>query len=113
MMLIDDQLGWGSLQYNGNPHSPRTPNIDRLVAPGVRLDRDYAYKYCSPTRCSLATCPCRERRAVIASTQQIGTQRSSRSQDSRRRRLPTTHVLQLRTCPLLTAPICSRFSLGP
>ena len=52
MMLIDD-LGWGSLQYNGNPHSPRTPKIDRLVASGVRLDRAYAYKYCSPTRCSL------------------------------------------------------------
>ena len=47
-----DDLGWGSLQYN-NPQGPRTPAIDALLATSIRLDRAYAYKFCSPSRCSL------------------------------------------------------------
>lgn len=30
-----------------------TPNIDALVARGLRLDRHYTYTFCSPTRSSL------------------------------------------------------------
>ena len=47
-----DDLGFGSLQYN-NPQGPRTPAIDALLATSIRLDRAYAYKFCSPSRCSL------------------------------------------------------------
>jgi len=51
--LIDD-YGW----FNAGWHSPGnpevlTPNMDSLVADGVELDRAYAFKYCSPSRCAL------------------------------------------------------------
>ena len=30
----------------------RTPTLDALARGGVRLERHYAYKYCSPSRCA-------------------------------------------------------------
>jgi len=52
-MLIDD-YGW----FNAGWHSPsnpevHTPEMDALVRAGVELDRAYAFKYCSPSRCAL------------------------------------------------------------
>lgn len=41
-------MGWGDVGYNGS--SIRTPAIDALAAKGVRLDRYYAFPFCSPTR---------------------------------------------------------------
>jgi len=40
-------MGW-----RGNKEA-RTPNMDKLVADGVILDRHYVFKFCSPTRSSL------------------------------------------------------------
>lgn len=37
-------MGWR------NNTEARTPNMDRLVADGIILDRHYVYKFCSPTR---------------------------------------------------------------
>lgn len=33
----------------------QTPNMDSLVDNGILLERHYAYKICSPSRCSLQT----------------------------------------------------------
>jgi arylsulfatase B len=52
-MLIDDwgwfNAGWHSV---ANPEVS-TPQMDLLVREGVELDRAYAFKYCSPSRCAL------------------------------------------------------------
>jgi len=50
-ILLDD-YGWSDAGW----HRPdgwsdlKTPNMDALVSKGVELDRQYAYKFCSPTR---------------------------------------------------------------
>ena len=60
--VLSDNLGWGNVGYHraASPSGPSpevvTPNIDRLVATGVELDRLYTYKFCSPSRASLMTC---------------------------------------------------------
>ena len=46
-LLIDD-LGYYDTKVN-NPAAP-TPTIGKLADQGLRLDRHYAYWYCSPTR---------------------------------------------------------------
>ncbi|MFM1768980.1 MAG: hypothetical protein RJA22_1509 [Verrucomicrobiota bacterium] len=52
--MTDDQ-GWGDTGYNGHPEL-KTPNLDRLAASGLRLDRFYAAHFnCSPTRGSVLT----------------------------------------------------------
>jgi arylsulfatase B len=53
VILLADDLGYGDLGYTGS--DIKTPNIDRLVATGVRLDRFYACPVCSPTRAGLLT----------------------------------------------------------
>lgn len=58
--LIADDLGWGSVEYHRTSeddpkHEVQTPNINVLVAGGIELDRLYAYKSCSPSRCSFQT----------------------------------------------------------
>ena len=53
VILLADDLGRGDLGYAGS--DIRTPNIDRLVSTGVRLDRFYACPVCSPTRAGLMT----------------------------------------------------------
>jgi arylsulfatase B len=52
-LLVDD---WG--YFNAGWHSPgnpevQTPHMDALVREGIELDRAYAFKYCSPSRCAL------------------------------------------------------------
>jgi arylsulfatase A-like enzyme len=44
-------LGWHNTQLS-NPEV-HSPNIVALQQSGIALSRLYAYRYCSPTRCSL------------------------------------------------------------
>ena len=41
------------MRYNATTPEVVTPNIDALVASGIELDRHYAFKSCSPSRCAL------------------------------------------------------------
>lgn len=55
IVILADDLGYGDLSSFGAPDL-RTPNIDALVAAGIRLDNFYANSpVCSPTRASLLT----------------------------------------------------------
>lgn len=49
-ILADDQ-GWADIGYHDS--DIQTPNLDRLAAGGVRLNRHYVYPTCSPTRVAL------------------------------------------------------------
>ena len=53
VIFVADDLGWGDVGYHDS--EIRTPNIDRLAAEGVRLERFYAHPLCSPTRGALLT----------------------------------------------------------
>lgn len=55
--ILADDLGWGELGYHNQEAGDdiRTPNIDALVSEGLELDRLYAEKICSPSRCALQT----------------------------------------------------------
>ena len=51
-ILVDD-MGFGDVGYNGSEIA--TPVLDQMAADGVRLDRNYVYPICSPTRAALLT----------------------------------------------------------
>jgi len=53
VLIVSDDMGWKDVGFHGS--EIRTPNLDRLVAEGVELDRFYAYPICSPTRVALMT----------------------------------------------------------
>jgi arylsulfatase A-like enzyme len=54
LIMADDQ-GWGDTGYNGHAQM-KTPELDKLAASGLRLDRFYtAHFNCSPTRASVMT----------------------------------------------------------
>ena len=53
-----DDLGYAELGYhraavNHTTREVQTPKIDALVASGVRLERHYVHKFCSPTRSAI------------------------------------------------------------
>ena len=58
VLMLGDDYGYNNVGFahgplnKGNPEM-RTPNLDRLAADGIVLERHYTYKYCSPTRSSL------------------------------------------------------------
>ncbi|MEM9588000.1 MAG: sulfatase-like hydrolase/transferase [Planctomycetota bacterium] len=52
-VMTDDQGYWDT-GATGNPHID-TPNMDRVAAEGVQLNRYYAAPVCSPTRAGLMT----------------------------------------------------------
>lgn len=53
IVILADDLGWRDVGFN---HSEiRTPNLDRLAADGITLNRFYAQPTCSPTRAALLT----------------------------------------------------------
>ncbi len=55
LMILADDLGYGDLSAYGAT-DVRTPNIDRLIAAGMRFDNFYANcPVCSPTRAALLT----------------------------------------------------------
>src|SRR5437867_1675200 len=55
IVILADDLGYGDLSSYGATDL-RTPNIDALVAAGMRFDRFYANSpVCSPTRAALLT----------------------------------------------------------
>jgi arylsulfatase A-like enzyme len=53
LVLIADDLGWHDVGYHGS--DIKTPNLDRLAAAGVKLERHYVCPTCSPTRAGLLT----------------------------------------------------------
>ena len=51
LLMLADDLGYANVNWhNPNIH---TPNLDALVAEGVRLERHYVFQFCSPSRASL------------------------------------------------------------
>ena len=54
VIFLADDLGWADVGYHGE-EVIETPNIDRLAAEGVQLDRFYSTPICSPTRAALMT----------------------------------------------------------
>ncbi|XP_065179088.1 arylsulfatase B-like [Sycon ciliatum] len=55
IMLLVDDWGWANVGYHRETPTPevQTPNFDSLCKQGLELDQHYAYKFCSPSRCSL------------------------------------------------------------
>ena len=66
-MILADDFGWADIGYHaskplgGVPADPAltnitttaTPTMDGLVKEGLELNSHYAFKFCSPSRCSL------------------------------------------------------------
>ena len=65
IFILADDYGWANVGYHrrgGEGVDARqaqaethTPNLDGLADSGIILDRHYAYKVCSPSRCALQT----------------------------------------------------------
>eukprot|EP00729_Bicosta_minor_P025012 gene25012-2650_t len=55
LFILVDDLGHAELGYNRQVKTQevQTPSIDSLVANGIKLDRHYVHKFCSPTRCAI------------------------------------------------------------
>lgn len=52
-ILVDD-LGFADVGFNGSTYY-ETPNIDKLAAEGLILEKSYMYPTCSPSRAAIAT----------------------------------------------------------
>jgi len=56
IFMLADDLGYNNVGIQQRQHSKNielvTPTIDELASSGMRLDRMYSYKYCSPSRSS-------------------------------------------------------------
>jgi arylsulfatase A-like enzyme len=53
VMIVVDDLGWAGVGYHAK--NMPTPNLDKLAAEGMKLERFYVYPVCSPTRAALLT----------------------------------------------------------
>jgi hypothetical protein len=53
LWVVDDQ-GWANVGYHNKDHV-LTPTTDQLASEGVKLDRQYTYRWCAPTRAALLT----------------------------------------------------------
>jgi|EP01049_Picozoa_sp_SAG25_P013428 arylsulfatase B len=56
--LRADDYGWADAGWHRiDDHDPSndvmTPNMNTLVKEGIEMDRQYVYKYCSPTRSAI------------------------------------------------------------
>lgn len=56
LLVLADDLGYANVGWHGAEPikgESGTPILDSLVESGVRFDRFYTFKFCSPTRCAL------------------------------------------------------------
>lgn len=53
VVIVADDLGWAGVGYHHG--FEQTPNIDRIAAKGVELNRFYVSPMCSPTRAGIMT----------------------------------------------------------
>lgn len=53
VIIVTDDHGWNDIGYHNK--EVKTPNLDKLAANGVRLNRYYTYPVCSLTRAALLT----------------------------------------------------------
>jgi arylsulfatase A-like enzyme len=53
LYILADDLGWHDVGYHGS--EIQTPNIDKLAASSLELNRFYSCPVCSPARASLLT----------------------------------------------------------
>jgi hypothetical protein len=53
LLLVMDDWGWANVGFHNNASDIVTPNFDSLVKRGIELDRNYVFKFCSPTRSSI------------------------------------------------------------
>mgnify|MGYP006412321349 FL=1 len=53
VFILADDMGFGDVGYNGSEIA--TPNLDQMAQAGMKLDRNYVYPICSPTRAALLT----------------------------------------------------------
>ena len=53
VLIVADDLGWNDVGYHGSELA--TPNIDRLAATSVQIDRFYAKSSCTASRAALMT----------------------------------------------------------
>ncbi|MGI9284280.1 MAG: sulfatase family protein [Pseudomonadales bacterium] len=53
VIFVADDLGWADVGFRGS--AIETPNLDKLAAEGMELDRFYTTPICSPTRAALMT----------------------------------------------------------
>lgn len=51
LIILADDMGFGDIGYNGSEIA--TPNLDQMALDGMKLDRNYVYPVCSPTRAAL------------------------------------------------------------
>ncbi|MCP5532837.1 MAG: arylsulfatase [Akkermansiaceae bacterium] len=54
LYIVADDLGWQDVGFHGAKDIP-TPNLDKLAAEGMRLERFYVQPMCTPTRAALMT----------------------------------------------------------
>jgi arylsulfatase A-like enzyme len=54
VILLADDAGFGDFGFTGN-QTVQTPNIDRIAAEGLRMNRFHVCPVCSPTRAELLT----------------------------------------------------------
>ena len=56
LALLLDDYGWADAGWHaGNGSDVRTPTLDRLVASGIELERQYVFQVCSPSRSAAQT----------------------------------------------------------
>jgi len=53
VIILADDLGWADIGFRGS--DIETPNLDRLAAEGIHLERLYVMPICTPTRSALLT----------------------------------------------------------
>ena len=63
LVFILDDAGWKDAGYMDGDIA--TPNIDRIAAGGVRLNRFYAYSTCTPTRAAFFTGEAPSRSGIV------------------------------------------------
>jgi len=53
--IVLDDLGWSEVGWHSTTGEVPTPHLSSLLQHGVELERHYAHKICSPSRCAVQT----------------------------------------------------------